>query len=227
MRFSASRSLSATVPATETLASSAAFWASSVARSVASVPEAQALKTLRLMSLALSITFDDGSLWAFGSAMPRFSFPYGGGFDDRDPPEDSSSSCVNETLTGCRPRGTVTRSPLSRGGSAGDTTRHHFSGTAVVVSEDTGGLNVGRQNAVSVVMTAATVATPGMAHAAGRVCSRLLSPFHMDRSRDGWLRRPQAHQASNAGSRRSRPALQNLSSHMCVSAYPRFIASAS
>src|SRR2546425_8414715 len=143
--FSASRSLSATVPATETLASSAAFWASSVARSVASVPEAQALKTLRLMSLALSITFDDGSLWAFGSAMPRFSFPYGGGFDDRDPPEDSSSGCVNETLTGCRPRGTVTRSPLSRGGTAGDTTRHHFSGTAVVVAEETGGLNVGRR----------------------------------------------------------------------------------
>src|SRR5438105_14630167 len=67
--FSASRSLSAAVLATETLASSAAFWASSVAFSVASVPEAQALKTLRLMPLALPISLDAGSLFTFASAM--------------------------------------------------------------------------------------------------------------------------------------------------------------
>src|SRR5438132_2803595 len=173
MRFSASRSLSATVPATETLASSAAFWASSVARSVASVPEAQALKTLRLMSLALSITFDDGSLWAFGSAMPRFSSPYGGGFDDRDPPEDSSSGCGNETLTGCRPRGTGTR-PHCRVEAPQATPLDITSAAQRLSSPRTPAAStLAGENAVSVVMTAATVATPGIAHAAGRVCSRL------------------------------------------------------
>src|SRR5207245_8599774 len=147
-------------------------------------------------------------------------------FDDRDPPEDSSSGCVNETLTGCRPRGSL--APHCRVEAPQATPLDITSAAQRLSSPRTPAAStLAGENAVSVVMTAATVATPGIAHAAGRVCSRLLSPFHMDRSRDGWLRRPQAHQASNAGSRRSRPALQNLSSHMCVSAYPRFIASAS
>ena len=42
--------------------------------SAASVPEAQAMKTLRLMSLALSVTLDVDSPPALLSAMARFLF---------------------------------------------------------------------------------------------------------------------------------------------------------